>query len=140
MKKVVGATTTVYVGSHYEKNLSTGQVTKYYYLGGQRVAMRQGSSLYYLHGDHLGSASLVTMPAGGVHSEMRYYPYGETRWTSGTLPTDRRYTGQRFERAVGLIDYRARYYDPELGAVHSGGYVSCLLRLILSHTIAMHMS
>jgi len=44
---------------------------------------------------------------------MRYYPYGETR--SGTLPTDYRYTGQRFEAGLGLYDYHARYYDPTLG-------------------------
>jgi hypothetical protein len=27
-------------------------VTKYYYFGGQRVAMRKGSTLNWLHGDH----------------------------------------------------------------------------------------
>jgi hypothetical protein len=32
---------------------------------------------------------------GTVHSEARYYPYGEERWRSGTLPTDYRFTGQR---------------------------------------------
>jgi hypothetical protein len=32
-------------------------VTKYYLFGSQRVAMRQGSQVYYLHGDHLGSTS-----------------------------------------------------------------------------------
>ena len=39
-------------GLHCEKNVTTGVVTKYYYLGGQHVAMRQGGTLYYLHGDH----------------------------------------------------------------------------------------
>jgi len=43
---------------------------------------------------------------------MRYYPYGETR--SGTIATDRRYTGQRQEIGLGLYDYNARYYDPYL--------------------------
>ncbi|HNQ58717.1 MAG TPA: hypothetical protein PKH27_14475 [Candidatus Desulfobacillus denitrificans] len=50
--KVAGGQTTVYVGPHYEKNLTTGVVTKYYYLGGQRVAMVQGGTRYYLHADH----------------------------------------------------------------------------------------
>ena len=66
----------------------------YYYAGGQRIAVRERTTttdeLTYLHGDHLGSASLATDAQGGVVSEMRYYPYGETR--SGTLPTDYRYT------------------------------------------------
>ena len=44
VKSVAGGTTTVYVGNHYEKNVSTGEVTKYYYLGGQRVAMRQSQT------------------------------------------------------------------------------------------------
>jgi RHS repeat-associated protein len=44
---------------------------------------------------------------------MRYYAYGGTR--SGTMGTDRRYTGQRWEAGIGLYDYNARYYDPALG-------------------------
>jgi len=31
------------------------------------------------------------------------------------VPTDRRYTGQRWDEGVGLYDYRARWYDPALG-------------------------
>jgi len=38
------------------------------------------------------------------------------RWRTPTpLPTDRQYTGQRWGDALGLYDYRARYYDPALG-------------------------
>ena len=37
------------------------------------------------------------------------------RWSSGTLPTDRRFTGQREETGLGLYDYAARRYDPLLG-------------------------
>jgi len=58
--------------------------------------------LTYLHGDHLGSASLATDASGGVVSEMRYYPYGETR--SGTLPTDYQFThgvSRRLRRWAG---------------------------------------
>jgi RHS repeat-associated protein len=31
------------------------------------------------------------------------------------FPTDRRFTGQRWEANLGLYDYRARFYDPALG-------------------------
>ena len=62
--------------------------------------------------ESLGSASLSTNASGGKVSEMRYYPYGETR--SGTTATDRRYTGQRQEASLGLYDYNARSYDPSL--------------------------
>ena len=128
VKKTVGITTTYYVGPHYEKLVSTNIVTatKYYFFGSQRVAMRvctgangsrgtngATSTLSYLHGDHLGSASLSTDASGGKTAEMRYYPYGETR--SGSMTTDRQYTGQRREIGLGLYDYNARYYDPLLG-------------------------
>jgi RHS repeat-associated protein len=43
----------------------------------------------------------------------RYYPYGSTR--SGEVPTDRLFTGQRFDGTIGLYDYGARFYDPALG-------------------------
>ena len=111
-KKVVNGVTTTYVGNHYEKTGSV--ITKYYYLGGRRVAMREGNTRYFIQGDHLGSASLVTTATAGVHSQRRYPAYGETR-SSDTLPTDRRFTGQRWETATGLYDYNARYYDPALG-------------------------
>jgi len=52
VKKTEGATSTVYVGAMYEKNVTTGVTTTYYYAGSQRVALRQGGVLYYLHGDH----------------------------------------------------------------------------------------
>jgi RHS repeat-associated protein len=69
----------------------------------------------YLHGDHLGSTSLTTNEAGAVVARVLYYPYGETRYTEGTLQTDYQYTGQRNEQGIGLYDYVARFYDPALG-------------------------
>ncbi|MEJ2737434.1 MAG: hypothetical protein P8189_28405, partial [Anaerolineae bacterium] len=95
VKKTVDGETTIHVGQHYEKNVASGTVTKYYYLNGQRVAMWKTGDLYYLVVDHLGTTSLVLNVGGTVHSEARHYPYGEERWRSGTLPTDYRFTGQR---------------------------------------------
>ena len=91
-------------------------VKKYYSIAGQRVAMRSNGVVHYIHGDHLGSASLTTDINGGIHAQQRYFPYGEVRWQSGSLPTDRQYTDQRREAALGdLYDYRARFYSPRLG-------------------------
>ena len=75
-------------------------MTRYHYLGSQRVAMRQGGVLTYLHGDHLGSASLATNASGTKVSEMRYLPYGGTR--SGSMLADRQFTGQR--RWMNLLE------------------------------------
>jgi hypothetical protein len=49
IKATLGGVTTYYVGNHFEWTGSTSTMIKYYYAGGQRVAMRQGSStLYFL--------------------------------------------------------------------------------------------
>ncbi len=81
--------------------------------------MRQNGVLTYLHGDHLGSASLATNISGAkvLNSDLRYLPYGATRpgFTGSGLPTDRRFTGQREEAALGFYDYHARQYDSTLG-------------------------
>jgi RHS repeat-associated protein len=95
--------------------VAVSAVTKYYYHGSQRVAMRQGDVVYFIHSDHLGSTSLTTDITGTLVAETRYLPYGEERWITGTLVTDFTFTGQRAERGFGLLDYNARYYDPRLG-------------------------
>jgi len=77
--------------------------------------MRRGVRLFYLHGDQLGSSTLVTDAEGTVTAETRYLPFGQRRWQLGDTPTDLGFTGQREERAFGLIDYNARYYNPRLG-------------------------
>ncbi len=119
------AAATYYVGNHFEWTGSTSTMVKYYYAGGQRVAMRKGGVVYYLHGDHLGSTSLTTCGSttgcGGIAYgaevvRQLYYPYGEMRWPTGgsTLLTDYAFTGQRNESSFKLMDYNARYYDPSL--------------------------
>ena len=79
--------------------------------------MRTGSSVYWIHSDHLGSASLTTNISGQVVSEMRFYPFGEVRWQNGTIPTDRTFTSQLAEpTGLGsLMNYNAREYSPVLG-------------------------
>ena len=73
------------MGNHYE--VSNGVITKYYYAGSQRIAMRENGTLSYLLSDHLGSTSLVTDSAGTLISETKYKAWGETRYSSGTSPT-----------------------------------------------------
>ena len=52
-----------------------------------------------------GTTSLVLNADGTVHSEARHYPYGEERWSSGTVPTDYRFTGQRIDSWIKLLPY-----------------------------------
>lgn len=109
------AQTVVYIGNHYEKNITTGEITKYYYFGSQRVAMRNNAGVRWLHGDNLGSASIATNDTGARIAEARYTPFGSSRYQWSNLPTDKRFTGQRLEDALGLYDYGARFFDPLIG-------------------------
>ncbi len=77
--------------------------------------MRINSTLYYVLTDHLGSASVVTNASGSIVGEQGYYPFGETRFTTGTMYTDKLYTGQREITGLGIYHYNARFYSPKLG-------------------------
>ncbi|MEM7538762.1 MAG: RHS repeat-associated core domain-containing protein, partial [Chloroflexota bacterium] len=90
-------------------------ITKYYTFNGQRIAMKRSDEFTYLHGDHLGSTSvtITDQEDGDDTSEQRYYAFGGVR-SGGDLPTDFTYTGQKVD-GTGLMYYRARYYDPEIG-------------------------
>jgi RHS repeat-associated protein len=57
---------------------------------------------------------VVTNSSGAQYGYTRYYPYGSTRSSSGSLDTDKKFTGQRLD-GTGLYYYGARYYDPTIG-------------------------
>jgi len=113
-------TSTVYIGGVYEVDLNGTTVTKttLYYpaAGAVRVIQGGNNNLYYVLRDHLGSASVTLDASGNTIAEMRYYPFGETRVSTGAMPTDRLYTGQRLIDGLGgLYHYNARFYLPKLG-------------------------
>jgi hypothetical protein len=99
VQAVINNVTTTYVGNYYEEvETDTGtQVNKYYYAGGQRIAMRTGNTLHYLFSDHLGSTSITTDASGNKMSELRYKPWGEVRQPANGHnpgPSDYTFTGQ----------------------------------------------
>ncbi|MFN8444523.1 MAG: RHS repeat-associated core domain-containing protein [Caldilineaceae bacterium] len=75
--------------------------------------MKIGSTLTYLHGDHLGSTVLETNASGAVATDEKYFAFGKQR-DSGKVVTDQRFTGQK-EDGSGLMYYSARFYDPQTG-------------------------
>ena len=93
-------TTTVYAGNYFEQSGSL--TTTYDYAGGTRIAMRQGITVSYLLGDHLGSIAITANSSGGYSSELRYKPWGETRYANGTTPTRHQFTGQITGTEIGL--------------------------------------
>lgn len=71
--------------------------------------------VYYLLTDHLGSTSVMVDVNGSKQAELRYAPWGTTRYAWGETPTDYKYTGQREEAEIGLYYYQSRFYDANLG-------------------------
>jgi len=110
----MGGETRLYLEDWFEADVDddpTLVYMRYYYFGGQRVAMRTPDGVTFLHADHLGSTMETTNEE--VTSQL-YFPYGSQR-TVEEVASDYRYTGQRWEEAIGLYDYKARWYDPALG-------------------------
>ena len=112
-------TVTYYPFAHYEQKVSGGStgVTKYYFFGGERFAMRTGSGagvLRLLFKDRISSTMHVTDGAGNQVANAGYFPFGATMRSTGTMPTDHLFTDQQ-QDGSGLYYYGARYYDPTIG-------------------------
>ncbi|GER89970.1 hypothetical protein KDW_41320 [Dictyobacter vulcani] len=89
--------------------------TKYYSVGGQRVAMKKDGVLSYLLPDMLGSTSIALKADGSVQAVQLFAPFGGTRYSDGSMTTPYNYTGQRLDTTSGLLYYGARYYDATSG-------------------------
>ncbi|MBI5745736.1 MAG: RHS repeat-associated core domain-containing protein [Nitrospirae bacterium] len=115
VKKTASGTTTIYIGKLYE--CVSGSCSKYIFASGQRIAIKPvgGTSINYYHTDHLGSSSVITNSAGTKVQSLAYFPYGQTRVSTGSIDVHHKYTSQELDDSTGLYFYNARYYDPALG-------------------------
>jgi len=79
-------------------------------------------TILFFHGDHLGSASVITDYSGTEQQRLQYFPYGGTRYDS--LPTDKsvkhRFTGHEKDFSIGIYYAQARYYDQRMAR-----FISC---------------
>jgi RHS repeat-associated protein len=103
VKKISSLGTTRYFGSEAEEK--GGVFTRYPHMD----VMVQGSTISFLHRDHLATVKLVTNMAGAVTERTGYAAFGEPKPTSG-LP--RGFIGERPDPETGLLYLNARYYDP----------------------------
>lgn len=150
VKSVVNDITTYYPYQHFikaEVPLPRHVITtthKMYFGGSTMFAERSTidgaeSHISWLLSDHLGSTSITVRANGTKSAELRYSAFsfalralecyaGETKYMSGTTPTDYRYippspvatdsgdfAGQLQQEAINLYYYSARWYDPKLG-------------------------
>ncbi len=78
----------------------------------------------YLASDGLGSAEVALNSSGSETASILYGPYGQARYTNGSMPGSYGFTGQHDDTALtGLDYYGARYYDPTLGQFASADTV-----------------
>jgi len=127
--KTTPTSTTAYIGKIYEQSTING-ITKdvsHIYAGSKLVeSIEQVAGLQptikYMHGDHLGSISVITDAGGAVIERLRFDVFGApVNPTTGaatgfaTSNTTRGYTGHEMDASTGLINMNARLYDPVLG-------------------------
>jgi RHS repeat-associated protein len=76
---------------------------------------QKGSSTattYYFSQDHLGSTTALTGTTGKLVERITYDGYGNS---ASSTRTRYGYTGRERDTLTGLMYYRARFYDPQLG-------------------------
>ena len=95
---------------------STNVITEYLNGPGIDNKIRQkgasSKTTYYFTQDHLGSISALTSTNGGLVERQSYDAYGNS---AGSANTRHGFTGRERDSVTGLMYYRARWYDPQLG-------------------------
>ncbi|MEW6057337.1 MAG: FG-GAP-like repeat-containing protein [Bdellovibrionota bacterium] len=71
---------------------------------------------WFLHGDNLKSTSVVTNNTGAPATRYLYTPWGEIDYNHslGYDTVTTQFTGQESDQEIGLIYFKARYYDPSI--------------------------
>jgi RHS repeat-associated protein len=86
----------------------------YIYLNGRPVAVLNGSTLYYLHDDMLGTPQLATDSGQNMQWQASYDAFGQAS-VSGTVTQNLRLPGQYFDVESGWNHNGFRDYAPQLG-------------------------
>jgi RHS repeat-associated protein len=113
----IPSATTIYLAGLIElKKPSSGAVTadRYYTLANTTVAFRDDASVYYLLGNHQGSAALTVKASSGVVKRQLYHPYGGTR-ADGTFAMPHGFLNQPTDDFPTLTYLNHRYHDPTTG-------------------------
>jgi RHS repeat-associated protein len=97
-----------------ETNASGVAQADYVYLNGRPVAVLNGSTLYLLHDDMLGTPQLATDSSQAVQWQASYDAFGQAS-VSGTVTQNLRFPGQYFDVESGWNHNGFRDYLPSLG-------------------------
>jgi RHS repeat-associated protein len=77
-----------------------------------KIWQKSGTTQYFFSQDHLGSTTALTNSSGVLVERETYDTYGNT---PGSAKTRYGFTGRERDSLTGLMHYRARSYDPQLG-------------------------
>ncbi len=76
--------------------------------------LRSGTTSYY-EADGLGSITSLSNSSGALANTYTYDSFGKLTASSGTVTNPYRFTGREFDSETGIYNYRARYYDFQIG-------------------------
>ncbi|MFI5058373.1 MAG: RHS repeat domain-containing protein [Candidatus Acidiferrales bacterium] len=76
--------------------------------------LRSGTTSFY-EADGLGSITSLSNGAGALANTYTYDSFGKLTASTGSLTNPFRYTGRESDTETGLYQYRARYYDSNVG-------------------------
>jgi RHS repeat-associated protein len=95
--------------------LTDGTANYVYGPAGEPIEQITDTTPVYLHTDQAGSVRLLTANDGSTAGTAQYTAYG-ARTTTGTTTSPLGFAGQYTDAESGLLDLRARYYDPATAA------------------------
>jgi len=103
------------IQDRFEKNDGTLSTTNYINGIGidDKLKITTGTTSKYFLTDHLGSTVGMSDTNGNVTESASYDSFG--RIQSSNLMTRYQYTGRETDETTGLMYYRARQYDPQIG-------------------------
>ena len=120
----------IFAGGLHEEVIEEGVTTRRHFIptpsGVAGIYRTQDATTerVYLHGDHLGSSSVVTNASGTVVESYSFDAWGAPRnaatWVSDlsewpSYEGDRGFTGHEMLASLELVHMNARIYDPALG-------------------------
>lgn len=83
------------------------------------IAFKDGTATYFVIKDHLGSTRVLFKSTGSQYSTYDYSPFGSLMRATISGDVIYRFTGQEFDSEFGLYNFRARFYDDELGIFYA---------------------
>jgi RHS repeat-associated protein len=119
-----GATGTMYwrgtsSDPQVETDLSGNVLENYIFLGGKRIARRDGSTaaVHFYFSDHLGSHGVVVNATGSTcEQDIDYYPYGgQENDYCPNVAQNYKFTGKERDSESGLDNFGKRYFGSSLG-------------------------